>query len=158
MSSVAHPQHQAQREGRGRLPGQPGRGAEQDQPQPLVHHRAPVVRHHPLRVLLQLGLDGQHREPAGGDGLGPEPVEHPAAGGREQPGRRVVRDPRGGPVPGRRLEGVRQPVLGQLEPAVLRDEQGQQPAPLARHTRSSGPGPGTAHPGPSSTTGLTSTV
>ena len=34
------------------------------------------------------------------------------------------------PGPGRGLEGVAEAVLGEVEAAVLRDEQGQQPAPL----------------------------
>ncbi len=83
-----------------------------------------------MRLLLQVGLDGEQRQPAGRHRLGPQPVEDPAPGGGQQPGRRVARYAVARPGARRRLERVAETVLGEVEATELRDQQGQQAAPL----------------------------
>jgi hypothetical protein len=105
-------------------------GAEQDEAKPLVHHLLAGVGHRALGLLGELGLDGEQRQRPGPHGLGAQPVDDATPGGGQQPGGRVGRVAVAGPGPGRGLEGVAEAVLGEIEAAVLRDEQGQQPAPL----------------------------
>ena len=94
---------------------------------------SPASAMHPLRLLLHGRLDREQRQLPRRDRLGAQPVDDPAPRGGQQPRRRVVGY--GVPGAGRGLEGVGQPVLGEVEPAVLRDEQGQQPAPLVAQQR-----------------------
>ena len=67
--------------------------------------------------------------------LGPQPVEHPSPGGGRQPGRGPVRDAVARPGARRRLDGIRQCVLDEVEPTELREEAGHQAAPLLAHRR-----------------------
>jgi hypothetical protein len=110
---------------------------QQHEPEPLVGDAAVLTRvdHGALRLLGQLGIDRQQRELAVGHGLRTQPVGDPSPGGDEQPGPRVRRCAVARPGPRRRLEGVGEPVLGEVEAAVARDEQGQQPAPLVAQGR-----------------------
>lgn len=119
-----------QRQCGGRLGRQPGVGAEQHQPQPFVGEHLASVRHHPLGLLGGVRVDDEQRQLRGVRRLRPQPVEDLAAGGGQQPRGRVVRDAVGRPAPGRGLERVGQPVLGEVEPSEPGDEQGQEPAPL----------------------------
>ena len=104
--------------------------AEQHQPQPCVADHLAGLGHDALCLLLQVGLDREQRQLAGGERLRAQPVEDPAARGGEQPGRRVGGYAVARPGPSGRLEGVAEPVLREVEAPVLRDEEGQQPAPL----------------------------
>ena len=105
-------------------------GAEEHQPKQVVLDDVTDVGHDPRRRGLVLGVDDQQRLLANGDRLAVQPVDGPPSSRREQPGRRVGRHTVRRPVPGRRLERVGQRVLGEVEAAVLADEQRQQPAPV----------------------------
>ncbi|CAB4721263.1 unannotated protein [freshwater metagenome] len=128
----ADAEHEPQRERRGRLGGERRMGAEEHQAQPLVHH--PTVRawidHDLLRLVAEIGLDGQQGELAGGDRLRAESVEDASSGGGEHPRGGVVGHAVGRPGARSRLDGVAEAVLGEVEASVAGDEQGQQPAPL----------------------------
>ena len=123
-------EHQPQGERRRRLGSQRRVRAQQHQPQPRVAHHLAGIGHDALCLLLEVGLDGEQRQLAGRHRLGAQPVEDPAPGRGQQPGRRVGRYAVARPGPSGRLEGVAEPVLGEVEAPVLRDEQGQQAAPL----------------------------
>ena len=64
MSGGAEAEDQPQRQGRGVLARERRVRAEHDEPQPLVAHRLAGVRHHALRLLLEIGLDREHRAAA----------------------------------------------------------------------------------------------
>ncbi len=126
----ADPEDETQAQRAGAL-GRQGRvGAQQQQPEPLVGEQPARVGEHRVGALLHLGVHDQQPVPAHGDRLCSEPVDDPPPGCGQQPRRRVDRDAVRGPAAGGRLEGVCEGVLGQVETAVLRDEQGQHPAPL----------------------------
>jgi hypothetical protein len=93
------------------------------------------VGHGALRLLGQVCFDSQQRELAVGDRLGSEPVGDAAPRRDQQPGGRVGRYAVARPGARRRLEGVGEPILGQVEAAVPRDEQGQQAAPVVAQRR-----------------------
>ena len=112
--------------------------AEQHQPQPRVAHHLAGIGHDALCLLLKVGLDGQQWQLPGCHRLGAQAVEDPPPRRGQQPGRRVVRYAVARPGPGGRLEGVAETVLGEVESAVLRDEQGQQAAPLVAPGRGQG--------------------
>jgi hypothetical protein len=83
-----------------------------------------------LCLLLNARIDDEQGLLARGDGFGADPVDGPTARCGEQPRSRVGRYAVARPGPRRRLEGVCERVLGQVEPTELADEQSQQAAPL----------------------------
>lgn len=104
---------------------------QQHEPKPLVDHREVTrVGHDPLRLLLQVRVDDQQRRGPCLDGLRSETVQGPPPGGREQPRGAVGGDAVTWPRPRGRLEGIREGILGQVETAVPRDEQGQESTPF----------------------------
>ena len=131
MSSVEHAQHQPQREGGRGLGGQRRVRAEQHQPQPFVERD--VRRGRPCAVCASCWAAASTSSTGSlraATASGAQPVEDPAPGGGQQPGRWVRRRALRRPGPGRRLEGVGEAVLGEVEAPELRDQQGQQPTPL----------------------------
>ena len=105
-------------------------GAEKHQAQPLVRHEPTRVRHDARRIVPGLRVDDEQRLLARSHRLRAQPVEHPAASRSEQPRRRVAGHALSGPVPGGRLEGLAETVLGEVEAPELRDQQGEQPSPV----------------------------
>ena len=136
MSAVVTPEHQPQRERAGDLRGQRRVAAHQHQAQHVVVDEVPGVGpHRPERLRSTSASTTSSGACARRHRLGPQPVEHPAPGGGHQPGRGPVRHAVARPGARRRLDGIRQRVLDEVEPAELREEQGDQAAPLLAHRR-----------------------
>ena len=109
--------------------------AHQHQAQQVVLDEAARVGHDPTSGRGPFRLEHDKWFPAQGHRLGPQPVEHPAARRGEQPGRRVVGGAVRRPAARGRLHGIPQRVLDEVEAAELREEQGDQAAPLIAHRR-----------------------
>ena len=128
--------------------------AGEDQPQLVVAHDGVGQR----RRLAASNRSGAH-----GRGLlarplrlTAQPVERPVAGDDRQPGARVVGDAVARPALQRRDGGVLHRVLGEVEAAERPGEGGEDPPPSTRIISASG-SCGRLSPGPSSSTGRTST-
>ena len=116
------------------LDGQGRMAAHEDELESLVRDRAGV--HAVLRGVLPRVLPGRGRRRrqqakfGGQDAIAAQPVDGPAPGRGDQPGRRVVGYAVGRPALRRDREGFRGGVLGEVPIAEVADQRGQHPAPL----------------------------
>ena len=128
-----HAHHQAEGQRARRLRRECGVGAHQHQAQDVVLDEAAAVGHRAGALLVAFDVGEEQGQLAPRDLLGAQPVEHPATRGRHQPAGRVVGHAVVRPGAARRLDGVAERVLDQVEPTELRQEQGHEPAPLLSH-------------------------
>ena len=107
--------------------------AHEHEAQPVVLDEVAGVGHRGGRRRCRAGVDDEHRRLACRHRLGAQPVEHPASGRGHQPGGGSVRDAVARPGARRRLDGVGERVLDEVEPTELREEEGDQAPPLLAH-------------------------
>ena len=81
----------------------------------------------------RLGVDDEQRLLAQRDRLGAQAVDDPAPGHRREPGAGRGRDAVAAPRASRRLHGIREGVLDEVQATELREEQGDEAAPLLAH-------------------------
>ena len=133
MSAVGHAHDEAQGERAGDLGCQGRVAAHEHEPQQVVLDEVARVGHRGGGRRCRAGVDDEHRHLARRHRLGAQPVEHPTPGRGHQPRGGPVRDAVARPGARRGLDGVGERVLDEVEPAELREEEGDQAPPLLAH-------------------------
>ena len=107
--------------------------AHEDQPQPVVDDLVTGGRWLGRRCAAL--VDGEQRQLAGGDRLGPQRVEGAPPGGGQQPPGGVRRDTRRSATCGWRGVGLLDGVLGEVDALELADQQGDEATPVLGRSR-----------------------